>query len=91
MRRPTVALRIVRNLLIFFLVLAGIWWVRRALTRIKGPGDGRRGKDAGPPAAPERMRECSHCGVNVPESEGLCEGERFYCCEAHRRAGPRAG
>ncbi len=76
-----------RNLLIFFLVLAGVWWVRRALTRLKGP----RGKGGEQPAAPERMRECSHCGVNVPESEGLVEGDRFYCCDAHRRAGPRAG
>ena len=38
----------------------------------------------------ERILECAHCGLNVPESDGVREGGRFYCCNAHRLAGPRA-
>ncbi len=79
-----------RNLLIFLLALLAIWWVRRALTNHKGKG-GRPGPEAGGPSdSPERMLECAHCKINVPETEGVHENGRFYCCDAHRRAGPRA-
>ncbi|NMG00477.1 PP0621 family protein [Aromatoleum toluolicum] len=79
-----------RNLLLFVLVLVGIWWVRRALNR---PRDGRgsAGKQAGEgrKGALERMLGCDHCGVHVPESEGVRDGELFFCCEEHRRLGAR--
>ena len=79
---------IVRNLLLLILVVAGVWWVQRALTRAKerAATAARAGKAA---EAPERILECAHCGLNVPESDGLREGARFYCCAAHRLAGPR--
>jgi len=73
----------VRNLLIFLLLLGAIWWVRRALTRPRN-GVGRGAKKV---AGPERMLACAHCGVNVPESEGVRDGEVFFCCEAHRSLG----
>jgi uncharacterized protein len=31
------------------------------------------------------MVPCCQCGVNVPESEALAAGERFFCCDEHRR------
>lgn len=81
-----------RNLLIFILVLIVVWWVRRALQRPRG-GDGQsrsggwsqRTRSGGP----ERMLECEHCGVHIPESEGLYDGDTFYCSEEHRRLGVR--
>lgn len=79
-----------RNLLFFVLVLIGIWWVRRALNR---PGDGNgpagRGSGAGRGDVPERMLGCDHCGIHVPESEGVRDGDGFFCCEEHRRLGVR--
>lgn len=72
-----------RNLLIFLLILAGIWWVRRALSRPRG----RSARSKPALDRPERMLACAHCGVNVPESEGVRDGEHFYCCEAHRSLG----
>ncbi len=39
-----------------------------------------------PDPLPEKMVACSHCGVHLPESEGVCEDGRIYCCEAHRAA-----
>ena len=81
------ALPTVRNLLILILVIAGIWWIRRTMARIgKRPP---RGKGGQADAAAERVLECAHCGINVPESEGVREHGRFYCSDAHRLAGPR--
>ena len=37
--------------------------------------------------APTPMRQCRHCGVYVPASDALREGENWYCCEEHRHAG----
>lgn len=80
---------LLRYLFLFLVLLAAVWWIRGALARFG------RGADEAPPArrrpaAPEHMLECTHCGVIVPESEGVREAERFYCCAEHRRAGPRA-
>lgn len=82
--------RAVRNLLIFILVLIVIWWVRRALHRPTGGGGsfGTRGGARDEAAdGPERMLACAHCGVHVPESEGVRDGEAFFCSEDHRRLG----
>jgi len=83
----------VRNLLIFILALIVIWWVRRALHRLQ---DGRararersHRRDAGESARPELMRACAHCGLHVPESEGVRDGDTFFCCDEHRRLGVR--
>ncbi|NLF53125.1 MAG: hypothetical protein GX576_01725 [Thauera phenolivorans] len=81
-----------RNLLLFFLALGGIWWVRRMLSRL---GQARRDDRADKTGAtrrealPERIVECAHCGLLVPETEGVSDDTGFYCSEAHRRAGPR--
>lgn len=77
-----------RNLLIFLLALLGIWWVRRALTRARGERDAGNGKSAAPGRRVEHIVECAHCGVHVPETDGVRDGSHFYCCEAHRLAGP---
>jgi uncharacterized protein len=37
------------------------------------------------PTAGEAMVRCDHCGLNVPKSEALAEGDRWYCSEDHRR------
>lgn len=80
-----------RNLLIFILVLIIVWWVRRALQKPRG-GDPSRTHGASRQdrsGDPERMLECEHCGVHIPESEGLYDGDTFYCSEEHRRLGVR--
>lgn len=79
-----------RNLLLLVLVVVGIWWVRRALKRSQDRS-GSAGKKAGERGngAPERMLGCDRCGVHVPESDGVRDGEHFFCCEEHRRLGAR--
>jgi len=45
-----------------------------------------RASGAGPkPHAAERMVPCSQCGLNLPESEALADGARYFCCDEHRR------
>lgn len=47
-----------------------------------------------PPAKPQSMVECAHCGVHMPANEALLgqrsTGTDYFCTEDHRRAGPRA-
>jgi len=90
----------VRNLLLFILFLIGVFYVRRALQR--GTGGGQQGERPAPGGAQseaptrgaepafEQMVACAHCGLHVPESEGVKGGGQFYCSDEHRRLGPRA-
>jgi uncharacterized protein len=32
------------------------------------------------------MVACTHCGVNLPQSESVADGDEHFCCEAHRQA-----
>lgn len=82
------------NILLFVLFLLAVFYVRRAL---RGGPRREEGGDSAPeqPAsqAPvgeiEQMVACAHCGVHVPESEGVTSGGRFFCSEEHRRLGAR--
>ena len=78
-----------RNLLLLISSVLGMWGARAARPRARGrAGLGRKAED-GRLGKPEPMLECRHCGLIVPESEGVRAGESFYCCDEHRRAGPR--
>lgn len=67
-------------LLLIFAVVA-VWWLAKGFRRKN------MAKDA-PEAAPEQMVNCSHCGLYLPQSEAIAEGDKFFCCAEHRR---RAG
>ena len=67
--------------LLLFAFLAAVWWV---WSKRQAGGGGEASARQEP--APEKMVTCAHCGVYLPESEGLAEGGRVYCCEAHRSA-----
>lgn len=32
------------------------------------------------------MVKCLQCGVHLPASESIRDGEQIFCCEAHRAA-----
>lgn len=43
-----------------------------------------------PPAAPvERMVSCRQCGLLMPESDSVKDGDAHFCCEAHRQSAAR--
>jgi uncharacterized protein len=66
------------KLFVLLVAAAVVYLVIRGMIR-RGGGAGR----SAPPA--ERMVACGHCGINVPQSEALEAGGRFYCSDEHRR------
>jgi uncharacterized protein len=34
------------------------------------------------------MVTCGHCGLYLPQTEAIVEGDRYFCCAEHRQ---RAG
>ncbi|MCX7892383.1 MAG: PP0621 family protein [Burkholderiales bacterium] len=69
-----------RLVLIVLIVLAVIFLVR-GFGRRRGGGAGA----AQTPARGERMVQCAHCGVFVPEAGAVESGGRHYCSDEHRR------
>jgi uncharacterized protein len=63
------------------IILIGLWLV---LTIIKRALASRRKPPPDKPAV-SKMVACAHCGVHIPESEAVHDGDRRYCCEEHRR------
>lgn len=64
--------------LLLILVFAAAWWLAKGFRR----------KDTARPAAegvPEKMVNCGHCGLYLPQSEAVREGDSYYCCAEHRR------
>lgn len=71
-----------RLLLLALLVYAVYRLIRGRTARPPVPGPRQR-------ALPEQhMVRCAHCGMYVPEAEALGDGDRRYCSQAHRTAGP---
>ncbi len=70
-----------------YLVLAAVIAVVYALWRSGQRRVPRRPPGPAQPRPPEPMVRCARCGVHLPQSQALLEGERSYCCEAHRRGG----
>ena len=67
--------------LLMIVLLGVVWWF---LSKRSSPRDQEPSTRTDP--APEKMVTCSYCAVHLPESEGLIDGGRIYCCEAHRVA-----
>lgn len=64
---------------------AVIWWVWKK--RSQQPAE----RSAPVSAAPEQMVSCAHCGVFLPQSDGIIDEGVYFCTEAHRQAGKSAG
>lgn len=70
--------------LLLFGVLGVVWWLWRKREAELPP--------SAPPARPaEKMVACAQCGVHLPLSESVSDGQRHFCCEEHRRAAGGAG
>jgi uncharacterized protein len=68
-------------LIVLVVVVGLLWWL---LARPR-KASARTGRSATPTVA---FVACAHCGVHLPGSDALMDGERAYCSEAHRLAGP---
>lgn len=71
------------RILFFVLLAVGLYVAYRLWDASR-----RRGGSPGvphPPARGETMVRCDRCGLNVPQSEALGQGGKWYCSDAHRR------
>jgi len=64
--------------LLLICIVVAVWWLAKGFR--KGNVD-----EAAPAGEPERMVHCEHCGVYLPQSEAVRQGEHYYCCAEHRR------
>ncbi|MDR3221379.1 MAG: hypothetical protein LBU46_05130 [Candidatus Accumulibacter sp.] len=69
-----------KYVLLIGLALLILWFFRRPRNRRS------RTAETSTARRPERMVECAHCGVHLPENESIQEGAAHYCCAEHRRA-----
>ena len=70
--------------LILFAFIAVVWWIWKK--RNLPEQNTSQSRDP----APQKMLVCAQCGVHFPESDGLSDGGKVYCSEAHRRAAREA-
>jgi len=72
--------------LLLIAVIGILWWVWR-----KRSDAADQVSPSTPAAGVENMVNCAHCGVHLPESDALRDGDRFYCNPAHRDADRHPG
>jgi uncharacterized protein len=73
------------KILIFLIAVFVLLWLLRGATARRGGPSARR-----PPAAPQEMIACAHCGVHLPRDEALPGRGGIFCGEAHRAAFEKA-
>jgi uncharacterized protein len=71
------------QLLRLLIILVVVWLVIQIIRRAFTPPS-RRARPA-----ITKMVACAHCGVHVPESEAVWDGERSYCSQEHLNAAGR--
>jgi len=72
--------------LLLLLLIVALFFVMRALIRSRN--EAARAPRRSQQTA-ERMVNCKHCGLYLPESEALVARGEHYCCEQHRRLADR--
>ena len=72
------------KLLVVIVALVVLWLLLRGLVR-RAKGEGEPPRKA-PPATPQAMLACAHCGVHLPLDEALPGRGGVFCGEAHRAA-----
>ena len=72
--------------ILFFLLLAIVVYLAwRALQR-RGSDRSSTGQEQ--QRTPQAMVSCATCGLHLPRQEALALGDRYFCCEEHRRHPP---
>lgn len=71
-----------KYVLVLIVVVLALMW----LTRSRAPAARRDKPRATPPAGPQAMVACAHCGVHLPRSDAVAGADGLYCSEAHRLA-----
>lgn len=67
------------TILRLMIIAAIIWFIYSFIRRTFNPP-----ARVEPPAATPLMKQCAHCGVNIPENESTQSQGYYFCSEAHR-------
>ncbi len=70
------------QLLRIIIILIGLWLVLQIIKRALASRNKPRLRQSGQ----ANMIACDHCGVHIPESEAIRDGNEVYCCEEHQKA-----
>jgi uncharacterized protein len=79
-----------KYLIWFVICLAVVVWIKRkkaALSDMRGNTQGMHADMHGAASAPnvETMQQCAHCGMYIPASEAVMNGNgAIFCCAEHR-------
>lgn len=68
------------QLLRIIVILIGLWLVLQIVKRALAS---RRTPPTDKPAV-ANMVACAHCGMHIPESEAVRDGNRYYCSKEHQ-------
>ncbi len=78
------------KILLLVAVIGIALWLFKSRKRVSDSTDAQAPPKAPPPAGPQAMLACAHCGVHLPQPDALMDAAgRPFCTEAHRLAGPR--
>lgn len=69
-------------LLVLVIVIVVVWRLAQGARRKSAAREAARASN---PAASGQMVSCSHCGLYLPQSEAVAEGDKYFCCAEHRR------
>ena len=72
--------------LLLLLFIIALFFVVRGFIRSR---DRSTASSSGADRVAERMVNCKHCGLYLPESEALLDRGEHYCCDQHRRLSGR--
>ena len=67
---------LMRLLVLILIVAVLLWLLKRVFGSNPEPGKLESGKA-------ENMKQCKYCGVHVPESSIVTDGDESYCCQEH--------
>lgn len=77
------------NLLRIILILLAIWLIAGVVRRMLRQRNGQSRRRSRELDAHSMVR-CAHCGLHIPETEALRDGELFFCSTEHRLENQRA-
>lgn len=76
-------------LVLAVLVVAFMWWQHSRRTQARERAEqaqAQRQRPARrPPATPDAMVTCHHCGLHLPASDAVKGSLGYYCGQEHRR------
>lgn len=75
--------------ILFFLLLAIVVYVAWRAMQRRGGESSSAGREQ-QQKVPQAMVSCATCGLHLPRQEALALGDRYFCCEEHRRHPPAA-